>query len=62
MDILAQYEKENPKPQQPPQGTYEDQEENYGLITRSVIKISRGRIKNVPQANAILLGITILGI
>ncbi len=51
MDILAQYDKENPQQQQTPQDIQEDQGEDHGLITQWVIKISGGKIKNVPQAN-----------
>ena len=58
MDILKQYnqqfpEANKPAPQwQPP--------EEYGAIVRLAIKLSRGRIKNEKQANAVLLGVSIV--
>ena len=53
MDILAQYEKENPEsssrvPQWEPS-------EEYGALTRFVIRLSKGKIQNEKQANIVLI-------
>ena len=55
MDILAQYEKENPKQEQAPQNMYDDPSEDYGQIIRLLMKISMGKIQNVKQANIVLI-------
>ncbi|MEK7082981.1 MAG: hypothetical protein AAB972_02320 [Patescibacteria group bacterium] len=55
MDILAQYEKENPKQEQAPQNMYDDQSEEYGAIIRLVMKVSGGKIQGVRQANMVLI-------
>ncbi len=51
MDILEQYEKENP------QVSFGTSSEECSAITCSVIRLSRGRIQDVRQANYILLTI-----
>lgn len=55
MDILAQYEKQNPEQKQVPQNMYNDQSEEYGAIIRLVMKVSDGRIQNERQANTVLI-------
>lgn len=55
MDILAQYEKENPKQEQASQNIYDDQSEDYGAIIHWVMKVSGGRIQDVRQANMVLI-------
>lgn len=53
MDILEQYEKENSEASsRAPQ--WEPSEE-YGGLTRFVIRIFRGRIENEKQANIVLI-------
>ncbi len=57
MDILAQYEKENPEPSsRTPQ--WEPSEE-YGGLTRFVIRLSKGKIQNEKQANTVLLALAV---
>ncbi|MEK7074358.1 MAG: hypothetical protein AAB968_01175 [Patescibacteria group bacterium] len=57
MDILAQYEKENPEPSsRAPQ--WEPSEE-YGGLTRFVIRLSKGKIQNEKQANTVLLALAV---
>lgn len=55
MDILAQYNKENPEQKQIPQEMYGNQSEDFGPIVSFVMRISRGRIQNERQANVVLL-------
>ena len=55
MDILAQYEKENPSPKESQTETYTEQSGDYGPIVSFVMRISRGKIQNEPQANFVLL-------
>lgn len=55
MDILEQYEKENPIQQQSPQNIYGESSDDYGPIVSFAIRISQGRIQNERQANAVLL-------
>lgn len=58
MDILEQYNQENPEQKQAPQGMYDDQSQDYGSIISFVLRVSRGRIQNERQANFILLIVT----
>lgn len=59
MDILEQYEKQNPEKKQALQETYEDPSQDYGPIIRWIMKVSGGRIQDVRQANVVLLGVAV---
>lgn len=57
MDILEQYEKQNPEassrvPEWEPS-------EEYGGLTRFVIRLSRGRIQNEKQINTMLIAVAV---
>lgn len=57
MDILESYEKQNPEASsRAPQ--WEPSEE-YGGLTRFVIRVSRGRIQNEKQANTVLIALAV---
>ena len=56
MDILEQYEKENPEVKIPEWQPSED----HGFLIRLVIRLSQGRIQEEKQANYVLL--VIIGI
>ena len=66
MDILEQYEKQNPTQEQTPQNIYDNQSGDYGPIVSFVMRMSRGRIQNERQANTVLItaavGIIIISI
>lgn len=55
MDILEQYDRQNPEQKQTPQNIYEDMSGDYGPIIRWVMKISGGKIQNERQANTVLI-------
>jgi hypothetical protein len=55
MDILQQYDKENPSLKESSQETYGDSSGDYGQIVSFVMRISQGKIQNEPQANFVLL-------
>ena len=55
MDILAQYEKENPEQKQASQEMYGNQSQDVGPIVSFVMRISQGKIENEKQANVVLL-------
>ena len=55
MDILEQYEKQNPTQEQIPRDMYGESSENYGPIVSFVMRVSRGRIQNEQQANTVLI-------
>ncbi|MDP3779356.1 MAG: hypothetical protein Q8R30_04930 [bacterium] len=59
MDILKQYEKQNPeiRPQAPVQSHLS---EDSGFLVRMTMKLSGGRIQNEQQANKMLVGIVCL--
>ena len=59
MDILKQYEKENPTPNQALQDTYGNLSQDYGPIVSFVMRISKGKIQDEKQANKILIAIAI---
>ncbi|MEK9195330.1 MAG: hypothetical protein AAB975_03060 [Patescibacteria group bacterium] len=59
MDILEQYEKENPEISQVP-ASQEFQDESF--LIRLVIRLSGGRIKDLKQANYALLGFAVIAI
>ena len=54
MDILGEYEKQNPRPlqQAAPQRQLASE---YGFFIRLVIKLSGGKIENIRQASYVLL-------
>ncbi len=54
MDILAQYDKQNPSQKQAPQKIYGQPSEDYGPIVQFIMRTSRGKIQNEQQANAVL--------
>lgn len=57
MDILEQYEKENPEmSSRTPQWK---SSEEYSGLTRFVIRVSRGRIQNEKQANNVLIALAV---
>jgi len=59
MDILKQYEKQNPEvhSQAPAQLQLS---EDIGFLVRMTMKLSGGRIQNERQANKVLIGIVCL--
>lgn len=58
MDILGQYNKENPATRDSDFRC--DPSENYGPLVCTVIRLSGGRIKSVKQADKLLLGVAIV--
>lgn len=66
MDILTQYEKENPEQKQVLQEMYGNKPQDYGPIVSLVMRFSGGRIQNEQQANMVLIsfaaGIIIISI
>lgn len=60
MDILAQYEKENPKSKGSSQSIHEDILEDFGPIIQWIRKISGGRIQDIKQINMLLVAFSIM--
>ena len=60
MDILEQYEKQNPEISQASASSQEFQNESF--LIRLVIRLSGGRIKDLKQANYALLGFAVIAI
>lgn len=58
MDILAQYEKENPAPRESSMELYGKSSDDYGYLINLVMRFSGGRIHNERQASFILLAAT----
>lgn len=59
MDILEQYEKQNPTQEQAPQDIYGGSSGDYGPIVSFVMRISQGRIQNERQANTVLIAVAV---
>lgn len=53
MDILKQYEKQNPEI---PRAPASQEFQNESSLVRMVMRLSGGRIRNAKQANYVLLG------
>lgn len=54
MDILGQYEKQNPQQPQAPQHTYTNISRDSTPIISFVMRLSRGRIRDARQATIVL--------
>lgn len=62
MDILAQYDKENPQSGQVSKQTYEDISRDSGPIIQLIRKISKGKIQDTKQINILLVVFSIIAI
>lgn len=58
MDILAQYEKENPTPEKSFKEINGESSDDYGYLINLLMRFSGGRIQNARQASFVLLTAT----